>query len=93
LGTFGKLFALPRHVTSARMARFASEMTRLTLKGTPMSVPVVDSNLCTACGICVDECPSGCYDLEAVAVLARPDDCTECSICVDACPNGSISEG
>lgn len=56
-----------------------------------MSVPVVDPNLCTACGTCVDECPNGCYDLEEVAVLARPDDCTECGICVDACPSGAIS--
>lgn len=56
-----------------------------------MSKPVVDSNLCTACGICVDECPQSCYDLEDVAVLARPDDCNECGICVDACPNEAIS--
>lgn len=56
-----------------------------------MSIPVVDSNLCTACGICIDECPQSCYDLEAVAVLARPDDCTECEICVDACPSGAIT--
>ena len=35
-----------------------------------MSVPVVDPNLCTACGICVDECPQSCYDLEDIAVLS-----------------------
>jgi NAD-dependent dihydropyrimidine dehydrogenase PreA subunit len=58
-----------------------------------MSLPVVDPNLCTACGICIDECPSGCYDLGDVAELNRPEDCTECEICVDACPNGSISMG
>jgi NAD-dependent dihydropyrimidine dehydrogenase PreA subunit len=56
-----------------------------------MAIPVVDSNLCTACGICVDECPQSCYDLEDVAVLTRPDDCTECGICVDACPSEAIS--
>ncbi len=56
-----------------------------------MSKPVVDSNLCTACGICVDECPTSAYDLGDVAVLARPDDCTECGICVDSCPNEAIS--
>ena len=56
-----------------------------------MSVPVVDADICTACGICVDECPSSCYDLEDVARLNRPDDCTECGTCVDACPNGAIS--
>jgi NAD-dependent dihydropyrimidine dehydrogenase PreA subunit len=56
-----------------------------------MSVPVVDPNVCTACGICVDECPNGCYDLGDIAELNRPDDCTECGICVDSCPNGAIS--
>lgn len=56
-----------------------------------MSLPVVDMNLCTACGICVDECPQTCYDLGSVAELTRGDDCTECGICVDACPNSAIS--
>ncbi len=56
-----------------------------------MSVPKVDKSLCTACGICVDECPSACYDLEDVAVLARPEDCTECGICVDGCPSEAIT--
>jgi len=57
-----------------------------------MSVPVVDTNLCTACGICVDECPESCYDLEDFAVMARPEDCTECGICVDSCPSEAISQ-
>lgn len=60
-------------------------------KDQPMSVPVVDPNICTACGICVDECPQSCYDLEDIARLNRPEDCTECGICVDACPNSAIS--
>jgi len=56
-----------------------------------MALPVVDNDVCTACGICVDECPQGVYDLGDVAVMARPDDCTECGICIDSCPNGAIS--
>lgn len=56
-----------------------------------MSVPVVDENVCTACGICCDECPQSCYDLEDTAKMNRSDDCTECGICVDSCPNGAIS--
>lgn len=55
-----------------------------------MGKPVVDADLCTACGICTDECPSGALDLEDTAVLARPDDCTECGSCADSCPNGAI---
>lgn len=69
----------------APLAASPDERTRV------MSLPVVDPNLCTACGICVDECPQTCYDLEDMAKLNRPDDCTECGICVDACPNGAIS--
>jgi NAD-dependent dihydropyrimidine dehydrogenase PreA subunit len=56
-----------------------------------MGKPVVDSDLCTACGICVDECPTAALDLEDVAVLARPDDCTECGTCEDVCPAEAIS--
>jgi NAD-dependent dihydropyrimidine dehydrogenase PreA subunit len=58
-----------------------------------MAVPVVDKDACIACGACVSACPNGCYDLEDVAVLARPDDCTECGICVDECPQEAISLG
>ena len=55
-----------------------------------MGKPVVDADLCTVCGICVDECPESCLDLEDVAVLTRPDDCTECGTCVDVCPSEAI---
>lgn len=56
-----------------------------------MAKPVVDASLCTACGICVDECPTSALDLDDAAVLAREDDCTECGTCVDTCPNEAIS--
>lgn len=56
-----------------------------------MALPTVDTSKCTGCGTCSDECPSGCWDIDAHAVLARPDDCAECGICSDACPNGAIS--
>lgn len=56
-----------------------------------MGKPVVDPDLCTACGICVDECPSSALDLEDTAVLAQPDDCTECGSCEMSCPNGAIT--
>lgn len=55
-----------------------------------MGKPVVDNDACTACGICVDECPESCFDLDDVAVLARPDDCTECGTCEDVCPSEAI---
>jgi NAD-dependent dihydropyrimidine dehydrogenase PreA subunit len=57
-----------------------------------MAKPVIDQEMCTACGVCVDECPESALDLvDDVAVLGRPDDCTECGTCVDSCPNGAIT--
>lgn len=55
-----------------------------------MAKPVVDPDNCTACGICVDECPNQALDLGDTAVLARPDDCDGCGTCADSCPNGAI---
>jgi NAD-dependent dihydropyrimidine dehydrogenase PreA subunit len=55
-----------------------------------MGLPVITADDCTACGICIDECPESCLDLEDVAVLARPDDCTECGTCEDVCPSEAI---
>lgn len=56
-----------------------------------MGKPVVDDSICTACGICVDECPTGALDLGDIAVLARPEDCSECGTCADVCPNEAIT--
>jgi len=58
-----------------------------------MSKPVIDPNLCIACGICVDECPVSALDLDDVATLGRPEDCTECGTCEAVCPNQAITLG
>ena len=81
---------MPPHVQGDTIARLDPKATSCG-KDDPMSLPVVDPDGCTACGICVDECPSSCYDLEDIARLNRPDDCTECGTCVDVCPNGAIT--
>jgi Pyruvate/2-oxoacid:ferredoxin oxidoreductase delta subunit len=56
-----------------------------------MAFPVVNEGLCTACGICVDDCPSACFDLEDVVKFTRKDDCIECGICADSCPSAAIT--
>ncbi len=50
---------------------------------------VVDPDVCTACGTCVDECPVGAIELNDVAVV-DPDTCTDCGTCVDVCPAEAI---
>jgi NAD-dependent dihydropyrimidine dehydrogenase PreA subunit len=45
---------------------------------------------CTACGSCLDSCPS-----DAIVegdVYCINDDCAECGLCVDECPTGAIIE-
>jgi len=54
--------------------------------------PVIDTDSCTGCTICVDECPTNALEMqEDVSVLARPDDCTGCSACEDICPVSAIT--
>lgn len=53
---------------------------------------IVDKNLCTGCGQCIDSCP-----VEAISM--GPDDiavvdpvlCVDCGQCVDVCPVEAIS--
>ena len=48
---------------------------------------------CTACGICIDDCPVG-------AITEGPDFytidayiCTDCGACIDVCPVRAINPG
>jgi ferredoxin len=58
-----------------------------------MSRPVIISKECSACGICVDECPNGV--IEIVGDAAEPvhdENCDGCEACMEVCPMGAISE-
>ncbi len=57
-----------------------------------MPRPVITDD-CSACGICVDECPNGV--IEIVVDAAQPlhdENCDGCEACMEACPMGAISE-
>ncbi len=57
-----------------------------------MKKPVIDKELCTGCGICIDECPNGCLELvDDVSVLVRSEGCDGCAACDEACPSEAIT--
>ena len=56
----------------------------------PLSYPVVDSALCTACGMCAEACPNGAISIDLAAVVDESL-CTGCRACYDACPRGAIT--
>jgi 2-oxoglutarate ferredoxin oxidoreductase subunit delta len=52
----------------------------------------IDPDLCKACGICVDLCPSSVFDRDELGrpVVARLGDCTSCLFCERHCPDFAI---
>jgi formate hydrogenlyase subunit 6/NADH:ubiquinone oxidoreductase subunit I len=56
------------------------------------TLPDIDMERCTGCGLCVDYCPTEAVELiNARPRIARPDDCAYCGLCEDTCPQGAIS--
>lgn len=56
-----------------------------------MSKPIINTEECSGCGICVDTCPNGVLDLsDDVATVVNEDECTDCGACVEECPMGAI---
>jgi len=53
------------------------------------AVAIIDSEACTACGICVDVCPENAIEVNGRAVI-NTDACTGCATCVSECPNEAI---
>lgn len=50
----------------------------------------VNTDECTGCGICTDECPASAIELKNEKAKVDEEECTECGTCVDACPNSAI---
>jgi NAD-dependent dihydropyrimidine dehydrogenase PreA subunit len=51
----------------------------------------IDKDLCTACGACMDECPSDSIK-EGDVYSIDAESCTDCAACVDVCPVEAISQ-
>ncbi len=53
-------------------------------------MPWVDSEICTGCGDCVEECPSGAIVLENDKAFINMEDCIRCASCHELCPEEAV---
>jgi adenylylsulfate reductase subunit B len=55
--------------------------------------PIIDKELCNACGKCVDICPADVFfgsDNGDIPIVSYPDECWHENACVQDCPMGAI---
>ncbi|MEI7904475.1 MAG: 4Fe-4S binding protein [Candidatus Firestonebacteria bacterium] len=56
-----------------------------------MKHPVINKDLCTGCGVCVDTCGHKVLELvDGVAKLTKPEECDGAGICAGVCPLEAI---
>ncbi len=59
-----------------------------------MSIEIIDGELCTGCGLCVQSCPMDVLRLDkdqGLAVIRYPEDCMLCGWCTIDCPEDAIT--
>jgi Fe-S-cluster-containing hydrogenase component 2 len=57
-----------------------------------MQMPaIVDSEKCTGCESCIEECPSEAIKMVDDKAVVDIDACVDCGVCVDTCPAEAIS--
>ncbi len=50
------------------------------------------SDLCIACGNCLDSCVIGAIKSGGLKYYIDLDVCIQCQICIDSCPEGAIDK-
>lgn len=59
---------------------------------TKHDLPVIDQNLCTACGACIAVCPDRILQLDASGkILISGESCMTCSHCYAVCPVNAVT--
>ncbi len=53
--------------------------------------PIVDVNLCTGCGICIEKCPFDSILMKDGRAQIQNETCRKCMICVKECPVNAIA--
>ena len=58
-----------------------------------MPRPIIDTDECIGCGICVDACPQEVLEVSGDSVEAvNEESCIGCGDCLEDCPMGAITE-
>ena len=58
-----------------------------------MAHPVINTDDCVGCGICVDACPQEVLEVAGgVVEVQNEDSCIGCGDCLEECPMGAITE-
>ena len=53
-------------------------------------MPWINLEMCTGCGICVDECGVGAISMEDQNANINDDECIRCGVCHDVCPTDAV---
>ncbi|MCR4395544.1 MAG: 4Fe-4S binding protein, partial [Candidatus Saccharicenans sp.] len=56
-----------------------------------MALLIINRELCTGCGLCLQVCPFGALSLDADNIVVANEACTGCGACVPECPAGALS--
>ncbi len=53
----------------------------------------IDREACMGCGVCVNSCPAGVFEMEDDKAVTNGNikDCTLCKTCESSCPAGAIT--
>jgi MinD superfamily P-loop ATPase len=53
-------------------------------------MPWINDEMCTGCGICVDECTAGAISMDDSIAVIDEDKCIRCAVCHDICPEDAV---
>ena len=57
---------------------------------TNKTVPIINIDLCTGCGLCVDVCPVNAISIVNGKAIIDESHCNSCRACVSVCPKSAI---